>query len=358
MVDGDFARVILLGLDGFPARFVSKEITPRLWQLGESGGRAAHGTTALPSTTYPGFASLLTGLLPERHGVRATAAPPARLQVATLFDACAATGRRSAAVQGDHLMHAFLGTEVASLIWPPGGVVPEGVQSDAHGYPTNEAVLPHLVSVARDQSMDFVFGHLNEADTVGHDTGPGSPESLACFRATDRAVGAVLDALVGDWGRTVVMVVSDHDMEPCTDAPPIDLLARPEVRAFAGDVIYDGGAAVIHLQPGADPRTAQAALQQIPGIQGCVADHERIIVAGAVPGHVFGAWLAGRKGFHGGPATARTVALVGGGHPAARQIGRSIETRAPHLADWAPTIASLLRLELRDVDGRSLLEAG
>jgi predicted AlkP superfamily pyrophosphatase or phosphodiesterase len=347
-------RVVLLGLDGFPAGRISPVITPRLWDLGQSGGRAAYGVTALPSTTYPGFASLLTGCLPARHGVRSTARTPERLRVPTLFDACAVAGLRTAAVQGDHLMHAFLGTEVASLIWPPGGVVPDGVPTDAHGYPTNEAVLPQLVAALRDSSLDFVFGHLNEADTVGHDTGPDSPESLACYRATDAAVGTALDALAGDWDRTLVVVVSDHDMERCTDAPPIDLLARADIRSLAGEVIYDGGAAVLHLGAGADPQAAMAILRGIPGIQACDSD-DRVIVAGARPGHIFGAWLAGRQGFHGGPATARTVALVGGGHPAARKIGATIAARPPHLADWAPTIAILLGLHLPDIDGRDLL---
>jgi hypothetical protein len=286
--------------------------------------------------------------------VRSTAGIPTRLRVPTLFDACAAAGLRSAAVQGDHLMHSFLGTEVASLIWPPAGIVPDGVAVDAHGYPANSAVLPHLVTAFRDSSLAFVFGHLNEADTVGHDTGPDSSASLACYRDTDAAVGTALDALAGDWDRTVVVVVSDHDMERRTDTTPIDLLAWPAIRLAADDVIYDGGAAVVSLKTGADPKATAALLRGIPGIQECVPDG-RILVAGARPGHVFGAWLAGREGFHGGPATARTVALVGGGHPAARQVGSAIAARPPHLADWAPTIATLLELSLPGVDGRDLL---
>ena len=346
--------MVLLGLDGFPPGVISPQITPRLWRLGESGGRAAYGVTALPSTTYPGFASLLTGCLPANHGVRTTAGTPGRVRVPTLFDACAGAGLRSAAIQGDHLMHAFLGTEVAGVIWPR-HPLPSELPLDAHGYPTNEAVLPHLLGAVHDRSIGFLFGHLNEADTVGHDTGPDSPESLACYRATDGVVGMVLDALAQDWDRTVVMVVSDHDMERCSDAPPIDLLARADVRDLADQVVYDGGAAVLYLGTRADPKAAVLALRGIPGIQECAAD-DRVIVAGAQPGHVFGAWLAGRNGFHGGPATARTVALVGGGHLAARQIGSGIAARPPHLADWAPTIASLLGLSLPGVDGHDLLD--
>ena len=60
------------------------------------------------------------------------------------------------------------------------------------------------------------------------------------------------------------------------------------------------------------------------------------------------------RGYHGGPATARTVALVGGGHPHVPAIARTLARRRPHLADWAPTIAGVLGLELSPTDGVSL----
>src|SRR5438445_13649542 len=67
-------RVVLLGLDGFPHRAIRPDLTPRMWRLAQEGGRAPEGgVTSLPSSTDPGFCTLLTGQLPERHGVRTTA---------------------------------------------------------------------------------------------------------------------------------------------------------------------------------------------------------------------------------------------------------------------------------------------
>src|SRR5437763_12174171 len=66
-------RVVLLGLDGFPHRAISADLTPRMWDLAQRGGRASSGgTTDLPSSTDPGFCSLLTGCRPSTHGVRTT----------------------------------------------------------------------------------------------------------------------------------------------------------------------------------------------------------------------------------------------------------------------------------------------
>ena len=210
--------------------------------------------------------------------------------VPTLFDTCRSAGLRTAAVQGDHLMHPMLGTDAATWIWPPKGEVPQGTPLDDHGYPINAAVRPSLLEAARDGSLAFLFGHLNEADTVGHDTGPDSQASMACYRATDAVVGEVLDALRPDWADTVVMIVSDHDMEDRTDIPPIDLTADPGVRAVADDILGDGGAALLHLRSGVSPGAAGAAVSRVDGVAGWSQGSREMIVVDAQPGRIFSAW--------------------------------------------------------------------
>jgi hypothetical protein len=77
----------------------------------------------------------------------------------------------------------------------------------------------------------------------------------------------------------------------------------------------------------------------------------------AHPGFIFEDERLPPGGFHGGPATARTIAIVGGGHPAARAVGQAIERSAPRLIDWAPTLAPLLGVNLTSADGIDLLQA-
>jgi hypothetical protein len=107
-----------------------------------------------------------------------------------------------------------------------------------------------------------------------------------------------------------------------------------------------------------DHDTAAAAVGAVEGVAVCVDGNADFVIAGARPGFIFDAPYLPPGGYHGGPSTARTVALVGGGHPAARQIGRAIEARAPHLADWAPTIASLLGLHMPGTESPSPLRGG
>ncbi|HYM51165.1 MAG TPA: alkaline phosphatase family protein [Candidatus Limnocylindrales bacterium] len=358
-------RVVLLGLDGFPHRAIRPDWTPRMWRLGQDGGRAPEGgLTGKPSSTYPGFCTLLTGRMPQAHGVRTTGSQegvlPAwagtwtRVRVPTLFDACRTAGLRSVAVQGDHLMHPMLGTDACAWIWPPGGQPPPGTPLDEHGYPVNAAVRPPLLEAARERSLAFLFGHLNEADTIGHDTGPESGAARRCYQETDAIVGEVLDALQPDWGSTMVVIVSDHDMEARTDRVPIDLLADAEVRQVAQDVVADGGAALLQLRSGVSPEAAGQAVTAVPGVAGWSDGRDGMIIVDAQPGWIFDAWRLRFRGYHGGPATARTVALVGGGHPDVPVVAAAIRTRRPHLADWAPTIARVLDLRLQPLDGSAL----
>jgi arylsulfatase A-like enzyme len=364
------ARVLLVGLDGFPHGAVSPDLTPRLWALGEQGGRAADGgRCALPSSTYPGFASLITGCLPARHGVRTTitSGPVAglvpgwagrrRVEVPTLFDACTAAGVSSAAIFGDHKLHEILATESAGRTWPPAGaVVPAGTPLDAHGYPTNLAVRPHLLAAAADRRLSFLFAHLNEADTFGHDLGPHHERTRACYAATDTLIGELLDAFTADWERSVVVVVSDHDMEPLSGHEPIDLLGFGWFCEIAADVHADGGSALVRLRAAIHAAEAQDALAtiRIPGVAAWHVLGPGLLLAAAEPGCSFRSVHTARGGFHGGPATARTVAIVGGGHPAVNTIGAAIRGSAPHLADWTPTIAAVLGVEMSATDGRNL----
>ncbi len=374
------ARVLLIGLDGFPARWVTPALAPNLLTLAATGGGTAPegGRAALPSTTYPGFASLLTARLPASHGVRTTvhrlgAVPGwagrrsvgAAAGVPTLFDACRAAGLRTAAVLGDHKLHAVLRTGgVADLRWPAGGRPGADVARDAHGYPANAAVRTPALAAVVDPTFDFVFVHLNEADTLGHDLGPDAAATLAGYRATDALVGELIDAIraaPGLWARTVVVVASDHDMDARRDATFVRLRDDPAVAALSRDEIGDGGAALLRPGRGIDPRELAPLVGANEAVESVEVQPDGVLVAGARPGRAFTPNrhpLPGTfGGVHGGPATVRTVAVVGGGHPATVAIGARVAdpARPPRLVDLAATIADLLDVRLPDGDGVALL---
>ncbi|HEU5431147.1 MAG TPA: alkaline phosphatase family protein, partial [Thermomicrobiales bacterium] len=260
---------------------------------------------------------------------------------------------------GDQYLHRILGAEAAAESWPPAGVLPAGTPVDPNGYAANAAIRPHLLRVAADARNRFVFAHINEPDTWGHRFGPRHPDTLAAYTAADRLVAAAIDALWPDWGRTLIAVVSDHGMEPVSAAPPIDLLAHPAIRAVAADVVEEGGCALLRLREGVSPAAAGAAAAGVPGVAAWRSLTGEIVLVEGEPGARFAAGAGkGPAGLHGGPGTTRTMAVVGGGHPAVERIARALRDSPPHLADWAPTIASVLEMPLPTADGRDLSRGG
>ena len=365
----DQTRVVLLSLDGVNHASVTPEIMPRLWALGQTGGRAPDGGRCdLPSVTYPGHATLLTGRLPHHHGVRTNLAGAPRPGVCpgwagqprvttpTIFDLCHAAGLRTAAVLGDHKLFPIIGAEVADHVWPANGAVPPGTATDPHGYPIQMAVRPHLLAAIADRTIPFVFGHLNETDTWGHRLGPDHPETLSSYTMTDAIVGEVIDALADGWPRTVVIVLSDHGMEPTRNGASIDLRDSVPGRDHVAEVVDEGGAALVRLKLGVDQAAAGTALTGVRGVVGWSALAPDVLLLEAEPGGLFASgFTKSLRGVHGGPGATRTVAVVGGGHPEIPSIAAAMQSRPPHLSDWGPTIAALLGLDLPDPDGRRLI---
>jgi arylsulfatase A-like enzyme len=354
-------RAVLLILDAMPPRHVGPTVTPVLHALGQEGG-AAVGRSVLLSSTYPNHATFATGAGPEHHPLLGnwvvTERGPRPAQkvgpsVPTLFDACRDAGRSSAAVVGDQHLIAVMGAANADEHWPPAGVVADGVTLDGHGYPIDAEVVPRLLPFLAAGGPDLVVGHLNAPDTAAHMFGPDSEAAREIYGSTDACVAELVDALRSQWDDTVLIVVSDHDQETASDAPRIDLWGSAADRGLIG--IPEGNGGVVW---GADPE-AGAWLDGLAGVGGHVEAWSGARVVWCEPGRRF-AWPPGfdapdEPGDHGGQHTRNQVAIVAGGHPAASTVAASIVDRRPEAADWAPTIADLLAIDLPRATGRSLL---
>lgn len=352
---GDRLRVVLLGLDGFPISALSPGLTPTLWSLlAESSGAVPTGICSLPATTYPGFASLLTGVIPTEHGVRLTGFRPGavpgwagdqKVRVPTLFDVAKAAGRRAVAVVGDQNLFSVLRLESADAAgsWPGAARLPDGTETDVKGYATNAAVRPHLLAAAADVTIDLVFGHLNEADTFGHREGPRASATLDCVRRTDALVADLLDALQPAWERTVLIITSDHDMDAVAPEPAVGLADLGALDELIGGFASDGGSALLRPRPGEIADELVKAAESVPMVAVAQEDDWGLVVVGLRSGRHF---PLGHPdlGFHGGPATARTLAMVAGGPSQAVDEARRMAASQPHVAQWAQMVASALNL--------------
>jgi arylsulfatase A-like enzyme len=249
-----------------------------------------------------------------------------------------------------------MGAARADEHWPPDGVLADDVERDGHGYAADEEVLTRLLPLLARSDIDLVVAHLNEPDTFGHVHGPDSDDAHDGYRATDARVGVIVDALRAAWDDTVLLVVSDHDQETAGPDDPIDLYAPAQAVGARLRCIPEGNGATVW---GDDP-TSGAWLDAVDGVAGHAEAWPGARVVWAEPGR----WFALPPGFdlgppdrghHGGATTRAQVAIAAGGHPATQAVCRSLRAREPQAADWAPTVAALLDVELPAASGSSLL---
>ena len=361
----DRPRIVLLALDGFPFHAFRRATTPNLWGLAQEGGFAPEGgRSGLPSTTFPAFTCLLTGMSQRLTGVRTTAQRPGavpgwagrdRTIATTIVHAARDAGLRSAVVMGDHKLQRVLRFDELDRAWPPAGIVPERIELDAHGYPTNAAIRPFALEAVADRDLDLLFVQFNETDTLGHDLGPTEASTLDCVRAADAIVGEVVEALAPEWDRTVIAVVSDHDMMRRLPFPAIDPTVPRDCAGLVDDWIADGCAAWLRLTSGVDAHMAINRLAALEGVENWRWREPDTLLLLAAPGRVFASPSMPISGIHGSLSTARTLAIVGGGHPAVANLAACIADRSPRLTDWAPTLAGILNVDLPEADGFDLL---
>jgi len=148
-------RLVFTVLDALPPRHVGPDHTPVLYELARAGGWAPGGARAvMTSATYPNHASFSTGASPSAHGVVSNWIPergrlvPAwkrDLPTPTLFDACRAAARSSAAVVGDQHLVGVMGAHRADQHWPLDGAPPEGARLDEMGYLDDRETIVELL---------------------------------------------------------------------------------------------------------------------------------------------------------------------------------------------------------------------
>ena len=214
--------IILVSFDGFRWDYPDRGLSSNLAELERRGVRAEALVPSFPSKTFPNHYTLVTGLVPDHHGIVAN----------TMWDP-----------EFEALFSLSLRDEVADARW--WGGEPVWVVAERSGLPTaplfwpgSEAPiggyrpsywLPFDGAVPYPDRVDWVLGHLDRpvaerpvflslsfslTDDAGHRYGPVSPETDEAIRIVDAALGRLLDGLRdrGLEDEVNVVVVSDHGM--------------------------------------------------------------------------------------------------------------------------------------------------
>ena len=219
---------ILVSIDGFHPDYLRRGLTPTLSGLSD-GGATASMQASFPTKTFPNHWTLVTGLVPDHHGITANRMEDPERPDETFgmsnVDPWWWADARPIWVDAEEA-----GIRSAAMFWP-GSAVPWGGTAKRFG-PVNDGVLPsdwqafsmQISNTQRVNSVldwlrrpadirpEFVTLYFDTVDTAGHDVGPQGEELDVALRDIDRHIADLIAGLEQLGQPANLVIVSDHGM--------------------------------------------------------------------------------------------------------------------------------------------------
>lgn len=200
-------KVVLISIDGCRPDLLLRAETPVIHGLLPRATFTFWARTTGESVTLPSHTSMVTGVVPVKHGIQWNSDLPLIHPVypayPTLFQLAKSVGYTTAMACGKSK---FVNLAVPkSLDWQ---YIPAEAKSD------DEDVTGHAVEMVRDHRPDVLFVHLPGVDNAGHSPRGGwaSPLQMRALATADGCVGRILKAVddAGLTGETFVLITADH----------------------------------------------------------------------------------------------------------------------------------------------------
>jgi predicted AlkP superfamily pyrophosphatase or phosphodiesterase len=246
----DKPYVILISFDGFRADFLDRFELPNFRRVVRQGARARALVPVFPSLTFPNHYSLVTGLLPARHGIVGNSFYDPERKAAYSFRDANTVGDASW-YRGEPIWVTAesQGLVAACYFWPGseaaiGGVRPSHWKKYDGGVPNTARVASVLewLALPEERRPHVVTMYFSDVDSAAHGAPLDGPELARSAVSLDRALGQLLDGLdalpVRD--RTYVLLTSDHGVAETSGAQTVllgSLVDTTDVRVgFTGPV--------------------------------------------------------------------------------------------------------------------------
>ncbi len=359
-------RAIVMVWDGLRPDCISEKLTPNLWRLAAGGVWFINSHAVFPTVTRVNAASIVSGLLPGRHGIPANeffapgvtrdgrlnagdhthlellrAGRDGRVLLApTLAESVAQAGGRTAVVSTGSpgsallqdpevrghdgiLLHPanVIGLDLNDLIERLGPLPARAVPNTAMNAWCTRAITDVLLT--DDPPRLIHFWH-SDPDGTQHARGIGHPDTLRAIRDADTHLGAILAALerFGLADETDLIVASDHGFS--TLLPGVDVteaLVRAGVKESreSDDVVVFGECVFVRDHDPDRVAAVVACLHRLPSIGPLFTGGDSPAVEGtfalatvgaagpAAPDVLYSRQWGHESNEHGYPGTAATV---------------------------------------------------
>jgi predicted AlkP superfamily pyrophosphatase or phosphodiesterase len=412
-------HVIVISLDGFAAHTLNDPSVPFpvLRKLMAEGAAAEWMTPINPTVTWPNHTAIISGVNAAAHGVIYNGLPvrpgPGKslkvepwvpktelVQARTVYDAAHEAGLTTAEVDWVAIYKPPTLTWAFPEVPSREGVIEQEMLkagtlaedelkgwSKANILARDDAWTRAAVHIIEKHKPNLLLYHLLTTDSVQHASGTKTLAANTALVLADRQVQKILDAVerAGIKDRTTIFVVSDHGFKTYRNViHPNALLKQKGLLRSADDndgwVVPEGGTAHVYVTREEKRKEVLAAFAApIPGVSQVIAADEfagwgypRVTPNGRMADLVLAA--ANDYAFDGaidGPLTSETPgATPRGAHgylnsdPDMRAIlvasgagiKRGVKTPPKPNVDVAATVAKLLGVEVKGMDGKVLAE--
>ena len=196
-------HVIVVSIDGLRPDAIEAADARVLQRLLADGSGTIDARTILPSRTLPSHTSMVTGVLPETHGITWNSAEPdfGYVTVPTMFQLAHDAGYRTAA---------FVSKKKFQHIFPEGTLDATGLPGGA-ALPASRTV-SEAIRYLEHEKPNLLFVHIAEPDALGHMLGWMGFGYRWAVREADAAVGKIIetaDETFGE-GNYTLIVTADH----------------------------------------------------------------------------------------------------------------------------------------------------
>jgi predicted AlkP superfamily pyrophosphatase or phosphodiesterase len=277
-------HVIVISLDGFAAYALADPVIPlpAIRALARDGVMAEAMIPVNPTVTWPNHTTLVTGVMPERHGllyngmpVRGTPGskePPVRIEphvdkstlvtAPTVYDAAHAAGLTTAEMDWVAIENAPTITwSFSEYFTPQGALQREMIKAGALSETELERYSKSPITyrdeiwtraaeyVIRTHKPNLLLYHLLTTDSLQHQTGARSLGAQTSLVLADtrvaRLVAACRDA--GILPNTTFVIVSDHGFKTYTRRIRTNILLKASGLSDKAWAIAEGGTAMIYV---------------------------------------------------------------------------------------------------------------
>lgn len=398
-------HVVVISLDGYPAYALRDPQTPAptIRRLIREGAWAPDGMTNVnPTVTWPNHTAMVTGVSPSRHGVIYNGLPVRKngkivveafvpkttlVLAPTVYDLAHNAGMKTAEVDWvaiedaptiDYSFFEFPKQDsiIVKEMIAAGIVTPHDIETFAKAPITyrDEIWTQAAIHILTKHRPNLLLFHLLTTDSSQHRYGARSLGGITALAQADRQVERLIDAArtAGMLETTTFLVVSDHGFHTATkQIRPAALLKQKGITAF--NIIPEGGTAMIYGNVPPDTFKGVEGISQVItpdqyaalGYPAPSGGRMSELVLAAADGYSF-------SGSSDGPVVDFIAPGAGNGNhgylatnPDMRPIfvawGAGVKPGARladvHTVDLAPTIARLLGLDMKDVEGHILAGA-